>query len=145
MNYYLNTNRLQTCNMKVWTFARNRKENVAGVCPTQLTLILTGGARRSSQMSSLKRGLVFARAHRVPCLGIPSVNGRWNTSSSVGSVCMSPHKVPAGYAPEYYHRSITKEKQTTLKFSIQESLAQIHNFLQINLKGTSRILKLKIV
>ena len=69
---------------------------IAGVCPTQLTLILTGGANRSSQMSSLKRGLGFARAHRVPHLGKPFVNGRWNTSSSVESVGVSPHKVPAG-------------------------------------------------
>jgi len=38
----------------------------------------------------------FARAHRVPHLGKPFVTGRWNTSSSVESVGVSPHKVPAG-------------------------------------------------
>jgi len=38
----------------------------------------------------------FARAHRVPHLGKPFVTGRWNTSPSVESVGVSPHKVPAG-------------------------------------------------
>ena len=54
--------------------------SVAGVCPTQLTLSLTDGAGRSPQMSSLKRGVVCARACRVPHLGKPFVNGTVETT-----------------------------------------------------------------
>jgi hypothetical protein len=90
------------------------------LCPTQLTLILTEGARRSSQMSSLKRGLDFARAHRVPCLGKPSVNGRCKSPDSVGSVCMSPLRFRRDYAPAHYHRKIINAQQGTLSFSISK-------------------------